>query len=130
MSFLAKLNINDEEFNVLECSFDILQKTDHSNRPSGIPIIGTVDVLIETSNKTNFYAWSFAPNELKDGEIVFFKRDLMASYKTIVFKKAYCVEYFEVFNNNDQNPMKIKLTLACNSLDINGVDYVNPWGLS
>lgn len=130
MSFLAKMSINDEEFNVLHCNFKVKQKIDYSNRPCGTAVLGLVSVLIESSRKSDFYKWSISPDELRDGEITFFKRDLMSSYKTLKFEKAYCVEYEEDFNSDNDKPMVTRLVLACYSLNINGVEYVNAWELA
>lgn len=130
MSFLAKLNIdNDEEFNILECNFSISQKIDHSNRPCGLPVLGVIKLTIESTKKAFFYEWAKSPDQLKDGEITFFKRDLMSSSKKLNFEKAYCVYYEEDFNNTNKNPMTTKLTLACYALAVNGVNHENPWGL-
>lgn len=130
MSFLAKMNIDEQEFNVLECTFKVKQKIDYTNRPCGTPILGLIHVLVESSKKADFFEWSISSDELKDGEITFFKRDLMSSYKTLKFKKAYCVEYEERFVSYNDRPMVTQLVLACYSLNVNGVDHVNSWELA
>lgn len=129
MSFLAKLTIEDEEMNVLECSFEFTQKVGYNGRPIEMPRAGLIHILIESNNNTNLLAWMVFPNTFKDGEIVFYKRDIMSSNKTLLFHDAFCVSYQEVFNAEDALPMKTKIAISARSIDVNDVGYENSWDL-
>lgn len=127
MSFLAKITIDDQEYNVLSFSFDVNQQVHHgSGRPAGMPIINYLNIVIESTAKSGFFGWSISPYEQKDGEIVFYKRDAMASSRILKFTGAFCINYNEAFENNSQNPMVTSLVLAVESLNLDGSEYINP----
>ncbi|WP_452227761.1 MULTISPECIES: type VI secretion system tube protein TssD [unclassified Lacinutrix] len=127
MSFLAKLSIDDQEYNVLSFSFDVAQQVHHgSSRPTGMPTINHLHILIESSSNSGFFAWSISPYEQKDGEIIFYKRDAMASSRTLKFTGAFCINYNESFENNSKTPMSTSLVLAVESLELDDSLYQNP----
>lgn len=126
MSFLAKLNIDDTEYNVLECSYGIRQDTYGHGRPSGLPTIEEITLKIESTKGTSFYAWSVSSFEQKDGEIIFYKRDAMASSRILKFTGAFCIGYREDFNNNGKTPMVMNLVLTVDKLECDGEVYTNP----
>ncbi|WP_299888202.1 type VI secretion system tube protein TssD [uncultured Lacinutrix sp.] len=127
MSFLAKLNIDDQEYNVLSFSFDVAQQIHHgSARPSGMPIINHLYIQIESTSNSGFFGWSISAYEQKDGEIIFYKRDAMASSRTLKFTGAFCINYNEAFESNSANPMVTSLVLAVESIDLDDSTYTNP----
>lgn len=127
MSFLAKLSIDDQEYNVLSFSFDVNQQVSHgSARPTGQPIINNLHVSIESAANSGFFMWSVSPYEQKDGEIIFYKRDTMASSRTLQFTGAFCVNYNEIFQSDSSNPMITNLVLTVETLELDDTSYVNP----
>lgn len=127
MSFLAKLTIDDKEYNVLSFSFDVAQQVHHgSGRPTGMPTINHLQMVIESTGKSGFYGWSTSAYEQKDGKIVFYKRDAMASSRILKFTGAFCINYNETFTNNSTNPMTTRLTLAVETVALDDSTYTNP----
>ena len=127
MSFLAKLIIDDKEYDVLSFSFGVDQQVNHgSARPSGMPIINQLSILIESTGNSGFFGWSISPYEQKDGKIIFYKRDAMASSRTLEFTGAFCVNYNESFNSTDTNPMVTSIVLAVESVILDDSQYINP----
>jgi len=127
MSFQAKLTIDGEEYNILDCSFSFRQDTDVNGRPLAKPQGGRVNLLIESTSKTDFLDWMISAKQTKNGEIVFYRRDNISSLKTIKFKGAYCIDYTEQFNAHDSSPLKIHLVISANELEINGTPFKNDW---
>ncbi|OAB78743.1 type VI secretion system tube protein TssD [Cochleicola gelatinilyticus] len=127
MSFLAKLNIDDDEMNVLECSFGFEQGSDYTGRPSQKPRGGQISVLIESTNKTDFLEWMISPNMTKKGKITFFKRDHMSSLKTVEFSDAYCLKYNEDFNSIDSQPLKTRILLSAKEVSVKDTVFRNDW---
>lgn len=127
MSFLAKLIIDDQEYNVLSFSFDVAQQVHHgSSRPTGMPIINHLQIVIESTSNSGFFGWSISPYEQKDGEIIFYKRDAMASSRTLKFTGAFCINYNETFENNSKNPMATGIVLAVETVELDDSSYTNP----
>ena len=127
MSFLAKLNIDDNEMNVLECSFGFHQGADNSGRPSQKPRGGQITILIESTNKTDFLEWMISSNMTKNGNIVFYKRDNMSSLKTVDFSEAYCLDYVEDFDAVSAEPLKTRVVISAKEISIKGTTYKNNW---
>lgn len=127
MSFLAQLTIEDKEMNVLECTFRFSQGIDHGGRPTTLPRGGIIHILLESTDRTGFFEWMISRNMLKDGEIIFFKRDMMASAKTIKFKGAYCIDYMEEFNAEGEYPMRTRIQVSAEEINVNGTTYTNTW---
>lgn len=127
MSFLAKLTIDDQEYNILSYSFNVSRQSHHgSGRPTGMPTINHLQIEIESTGKSGFYAWSTSPYEQKDGKIVFYKRDAMASSRILKFTGAFCINYNEIFSNNSTNPMTTSLILAVETVELDDSTYTNP----
>lgn len=127
MSFLAKLIIEDDEMNVLFCSYEFTQKVDYSGRAVERPRSGFIDVMIESTNNTNLVHWMLHPYEFKKGEIVFYKRDVMSSNKTLVFDDAICVKYKEIFNAEDDVAMKTEISISARIIEINDAEHTEVW---
>lgn len=53
MSFVAKLNIEGEEMNVLNCGFRFTQVTDATGKPTSIPQGGTITLVLESDGDTS-----------------------------------------------------------------------------
>lgn len=127
MSFLAKLTIEDEDTNVLECSFDFTQNIGSDGRPVELPRAGLIHLLLESTSNTDILSWMVMPHTFKDGEIVFYNRDSMSSNKTLTFHDGICVSYHEEFNAEDVLPMKTRISISARAIDINDVSYENTW---
>lgn len=127
MSFLSTLILDDEELNLLDCSFTFTQGTDYTGRPSEKPRGGQLRLLIEGTAKTDFLEWMISSSLTKKGSITFYRRDTMASLKKVEFSEAHCIEYTESFNATDNEPLKIYLVLSAKEIKVKGTTFKNNW---
>ncbi len=127
MSFLAKLNLDGEEFNIIDFEYETNKNLDPSGQPSSKVRAGTLKLLIESNIKIDFFEWAISDTATKDGEIIFYKRDNISSLKKIEFKDAYCVSSKEKFNAEDNQPLRTLLFLSAKQLDIRGTKHLNTW---
>lgn len=127
MSFLAKLNIDDDEMNVLDCNFSFEQGADYTGRPSQKPKGGQITILLESTGKTDFLEWAISSSMSKDGKIIFYKRDNLSSLKTLDFKEAYCLKYTEDFNAVDSLPLKTRIVISAKEISMKGTTFTNNW---
>ncbi|GAA3515790.1 hypothetical protein GCM10022393_32210 [Aquimarina addita] len=127
MSFLAKLDLDGEEINILDCSFTFRQDTDYTGRPCAKPQGGQISLLIESTSKTDFLEWMISPSIVKKGIITFFRRDNMSSLKNVEFSEAYCIEYSEHFNADSDKPLQIHLLLSAKEISVKGTTFINNW---
>ena len=128
MSFLAKLYVDGQEYNVLHCTYNFEQPMDHTGKPAGKPVGGQIMITIESQGKYDLFHWMASPDQTKDGSITFFKRDAMSRLQEVVFKKAYCVKLVENFDANSSTPMQKRIVLSAKSIHIGDMTFDNKWG--
>lgn len=127
MSFLAKLKIDGDTFNVLECKLSLSQAIDNSGKPSAEPQGGIVSLTLESTASSDFFRWMISNTETRDGEIIFYRRDAISKMRDLKFEKAYCIGYNETFLSTHSTPMRIELVLSAKSLSMNGVEFKRNW---
>jgi len=127
MAFKAKLKVGGNEYNVLNCSYELHQETDATGRPSSITRGGQIRITTESTSDTAFSDWMFNNFERKDGSIVFLKRDTDATSKELNFTEAYMVRYRENFDSTGDNPMSESFTISAKSIGIGNGEHVNDW---
>ena len=127
MSFLSQLTIDEDTMNVLRCSFSFEQGADVNGRPSQRPRGGKINILLESTNKTDFLEWMISSDMTKDGEVVFYKRDNMSSLKTVTFKEAYCLSYHEDFDAVSSEPLKTQIVISAREITVKDTTFTNNW---
>ncbi len=127
MSFLAKLMLDGEEFNVISCRHKTTQGTNENGMPSSKIRGGKISILVESNMKIDFYEWATSSSATKNGEIIFFKRDNISSLKTLEFVDAYCVEHIESFDAVNDQPLTIEMVLSAREITIRGTSHSNNW---
>ena len=125
MSFIAKLKLEGEEVNVLQCSFRFSQATDATGKPIAIPRGGNIRILVESDSTTDLFDWMISPTQVKSGSITFQRRDNKGKLKTIEFTDAHCVDYHEMYDHVGNHPLQIELMLSDRELKLNDSEYKN-----
>jgi hypothetical protein len=128
MSFIARLYIEKEEaINVLQCGFRFRQSLDVSGRPGTLPRGGIIRLVLESDDRTGLFEWMISSINIKNGMVTFYRHDTMSRLKSLHFRGAHCVEYYETFDQVSRYPMQIQLTLSAHSISLNGATYFNDW---
>ena len=130
MSFLAQLEIDEEIYNVLDCTYDFDQSIDKNNKPSSISRGGQITLLIEGRGTANFLDWMTQYQHYKDGQITFFRRDQMARMFHLSFAKAFCIDYTEHFHHSSDEPMQIKMTISAKAIKAEKAIFENRWAIA
>ncbi|TWP24082.1 hypothetical protein ETU08_06755 [Apibacter muscae] len=129
-SFLAKLEMEGDTYNVLQCKYDFYQNIDNAGKPQGSCKGGKILLTIESSGKPTFIEWMLSSEKTKDAVIVFYRRDAMSKLQEVKFEKGYCIEFSEEFDAINDQPMKIKLLISAKKLSICTVGFENSWKIS
>ena len=129
MSFLAKLEIDGEEMNVLEFQFTIGQEIDKSGKPSADPTGGRFRVVVESTKSTMLFDWMTSNNQTKNGKITFFRRDAVSKMRELQFNDGYCIGYDEVFLSQSNNPMSVEIVVSAKEVIMNGSKFTRNWPL-
>ncbi|GGH80279.1 hypothetical protein HNQ91_004877 [Filimonas zeae] len=127
MSFIAKMELEGENSNILYCSFRFTQVTDATGRPSSVPKGGAVMLTVESTGQSDLFDWMISPEQTRSGLITFYRRDTMSKLKTLEFTDAHCIDYQEVYQHDGEFPMQIKLVLSAKELKLNDSTYTNNW---
>lgn len=128
MSFLAKLHVDGQEYNVLHCTYNFEQPMDSSGKPAGKPIGGQIMVTLESQGKFDLFHWMSSPDQTKDGYIIFYRRDGMSQLQRLDFIKSYCVSLEEEFDANDDIPMQKRIVISAKTIKIGDMTFDNSWG--
>lgn len=127
MSFLAKMEIDGEVYNILNCTYTFSQPLDNKGKPSGTPYGGQIIATIESNGKTDLLHWMVSPDQHKNGSIIYYKRNAMSRLQELKFEKAFCVKYTEDFHAEDDVPMQIKIVISAQKIIIGDMEFENRW---
>ena len=127
MSFKAKFKVGGKEYNVLNCSYGLMQETDATGRPSSVTRGGIITIEVESTADTGLSDWMFNNFEMRSGSVVFLKRDTEATAKELVFTDAYAVKYKENFDASGTNPMVETLTISAREIGVGNGEHINEW---
>lgn len=127
MSFLSKLHIDGEEYNILEFNINFKQEIDTAGKPIGSSKGGIINMTIEATQNSLFLSWMLNSDLTKDGKIIFYRRDALSKMKELRFMKAFCINYHEQFTSTTEIPMKITMDLAAKELTFGDASFLNNW---
>ncbi len=120
MALSAKLTIHgiNETLDVIECDFGFQQETDYSGKPSVRPSGGMINIVFESISSDALVNWMISSTEKKEGEIAFYRKENESAFKKVSFKEGICVSYHEYFNNQDDTPMTIAITISSREIKV------------
>ena len=128
MAFKAKIFIDGLIYTVVEYSLNGEQSIDATQKPSSLPRVEQITLSVEANSETQIWYWFSNPEIQYDGKIIFYKDTDMASpMRTLNFKKAFCVDYHETYENSGNAPMLINFVITAGEIDINGIPYKKVW---
>ncbi|MCJ1805701.1 hypothetical protein MRP92_02095 [Flavobacterium covae] len=127
MSFLAKLELDGNTYNILSCDYNFTQQIDATGKPEGMPQGGEINIRIESNGKSNLLQWMLDHSQTKNGTITFFRRDAMSKLQELKFEKAYCVSFSEYFTSESKEPLQISMRIVSKNFDVNGVSHDKKW---
>ncbi|KIA99752.1 MULTISPECIES: type VI secretion system tube protein TssD [unclassified Flavobacterium] len=127
MSFLAKLELDNEIFNVLEFDINLDQNTDNNGKPSNKTKGGQIRLVIESTQTDLFSDWMVSHTSNKDGKIIFYRRDAMSTMKNVTFKKAFCISFRKSFRSEGNVPMTTEILISSNEVKIGNTLFENNW---
>jgi hypothetical protein len=130
MAFNATLSITSASgkaqtsLKVLEMDFGFSQNIDNTGKPTGRPLINNINMVVESTSDTQIADWMVSFGATKDGKIELELRNNVK--KTLVFKKAYCIQYHESFNHQGgESPMHISFTISPEEVELDDSIYIS-----
>ena len=127
MSFLSKLELDGNSYNILECKYHFIQPIDGTGKPKGMPQGGEILIKIESMGNPELLDWMLDHNQVKNGKIIFYRRDAMSKLQELNFEKAFCIEFLEHFDANNNQPLQIEMKLIAKKFNVNGAKHEKQW---
>ncbi|MEG0850700.1 MAG: type VI secretion system tube protein TssD [Flavobacterium sp.] len=127
MSFLAKLELDNEVFNVLEFDVTFNQSVDNNGKPANKVKGGQVRIVVESTHTDLFSDWMVSHTITKDGKVIFYRRDAMSTMKNVIFKKAYCISFQKCFRSEGTVPMTTEILITSNEIKVGNTLFENNW---
>lgn len=114
-----------KKYEVIECNFGFTQNYDASNKPSGFPSINIINLVVKATEQTEFVDWMLTPTAEKDGLIQIKLAE--SKFRKISFKRGYCVQYNERFDNYSGESSSISIGILVKDISVNDRSYTNEW---
>ena len=92
-----------------------------------MPKGGDIIIKIESTGNPELLGWMLDHNQMKNGKIIFYRRDAMSKLQELIFEKAFCIEFTECFNGLDSQPLQIEMRLIAKKFNINGAIHEKQW---
>ncbi len=112
MSILAKMYIDEKEFNILQFRYSIEQNSDYNGYPSAKPTGGIWSIVFESTKESLFYEWMVAENTIKNLEIVLSPAAMNGKTRRIKLFDVYCLKYMENFDGVNSKPMRTYIEVS------------------
>lgn len=110
---------------LLTCQFSFNQEIDQKGMPVSLVKAGIIDFSFSSINDSDIIWWMLSAAADKNGKIVFSGIESSKPFKTLAFKDARCIKYFEKFERDKE--MTIEMTISAREIDIADVTYANFW---
>jgi hypothetical protein len=128
MSFIARLQLqNEDELNVLRCSFHFNQNIDVTGKAASRAMGGIIDLTLASTNHPGLLEWMITTSQMKNGKITFVRYDTMSRLKMLEFENTLCVEYHETFDPAAEHPIILQLKLSAHTIRLEDTIYKNNW---
>ncbi|WP_452223993.1 type VI secretion system tube protein TssD [Lacinutrix chionoecetis] len=112
MSIVSKLFIEDKEFNVLRFNFNFNQQHSNNGMPSSQTTGGIFNIELESTKDALFNEWMVHDKMMKNLKIKISQTHQVSKSRTIELLDVFCIEYKEVFDGVNNEPMKVYLKLS------------------
>ena len=106
---------------VISFDFGLSQNYDLSNKPSGLPVLNVINMVIKADNSTVFFDWMKSP--LSEKHCVVELRLEESVTRTIKMINAYCVSYSERFDNFSGTAFLFNIGIIAKELHVNDIIY-------
>ncbi len=130
MSFLANMFLDGTQRKILNADIVIRQATDWLGRPESMPEGGLINIKIESTYETMFWDWITSPTMMKEGYIRFYKRDGMSKLTDLEFWDCFLVDYYELYNDNSNEPLELYLTLSPGIIRFKNTVFEKNWKIT
>ncbi len=130
MGLKAEVHFAGYIFKILVFYRRMHQAIDEVNKPIGRPTGHLIDLVLESSNKTDEFAAWLVGQGMKELKIVFSPITGNGKSRTILLRDAYCVFFKENFKSTTAYPMTSTVAISAGIVDDGSVIHFEYWKVS
>ncbi len=130
MGLKAEVHFAGYIFKILVFYRRMHQAIDEVNKPIGRPTGHLIDLVLESSNKTDEFAAWLVGQGMKELKIVFSPVTGNGKSRTILLRDAYCVFFKEDFKSTTAYPMTSMVAISAGIVDDGSVIHFEYWKVS
>lgn len=121
MSIIAKLHVEDQQFNILNYQVSFNQTCGVLGVPTAMPLGGLFEITLESSRNNLFFEWTTQPTKLRQATIVQTSVRMDGRSRTFELIDVFCIQNKLHFNAVNSRPMTECILLSPAILKLDGV---------
>ncbi|WP_062060020.1 type VI secretion system tube protein TssD [Aquimarina longa] len=127
MATKTELLIHNQQYRLIESSFDFHQPTDYNGRPSAKVRAGSIVALIDFDGEEELISWAGNDITTRSGKIIYYSADGMGIKFTLEFTDAYCSDMYIYQSNIVGGGVLSELKITAREMVIKGHTHTNNW---
>ncbi|GHC60481.1 type VI secretion system tube protein TssD [Ulvibacter litoralis] len=121
MSIIARLHVDDKQFNILNYQLAFKRPYDFLGKPSSKTIGGLFEITLESTKDELFSEWAIQPNMMKQAKIVQSSVRMDGKSRTFDLIDVHCLKNKVSFNSVNNRPMTNRIILSPAILKLDGL---------
>ena len=128
-SFRCILTLADEDFPVVQCTYEFSQSTTDRGRVTTKVRSGLLTLHLDVPDSNKLLVWGSDPHKKLSGHLIFNAIDNPVSYEKLTFEDGLCVSYKEAFYSGaaPEGAYRCLLQIAAAKLALGIIEKDNTW---
>lgn len=130
MGLKAEVFFEDMVFRAKVFFRQMHQQADWTGKPTARPTGHLVDLVFESSKKTDAFLVWLLSQSMKELKIVFSPVTGVGKSRTLLLRDAYCLDFSEHFSSTSSQPMTTRVSISVGIVDDGGIIHFEQWRVS
>ena len=128
-SFRCILSLEDEEFPVVQCTYEFNQATGERGRVVTKVRSGLITLNLDVPDSNRLLAWAADPHKKLSGYLTFQGIDSPIAHERLTFEDGLCVSYEETFRSGaaPEGAYRCLLQISAAKLTLGTIEKDNTW---
>lgn len=128
-SFRCFLSLADQEFPVVQCTYEFSQATNERGRVSAKVRSGLITLHLDVPDGDQLLAWAADPQKKHSGHLTFQETNRPIAREVLAFEDGFCVSYEEVFvaGSNAAGAYHCMLQISAAKLTLGTAEKDSAW---
>ena len=128
-SFRCILSLADQDFPVVNCSYEFNQATSDRGRVAAKVRSGIITLHLDVPDGDQLLAWAADPHKKLGGHLTFRETNRPIAREVLAFEDGFCVSYEEVFvaGSSAAGAYQCILQISAAKLTLNAAEKDSAW---